>query len=250
MVSVNLDRNLLIDKDGRKHELSANDFWYIAPQGGFDSLLRGLPQKKMISEIGLTLHNAKIGEGMVLAMDDLLRSIKPAPFRTSKQAQKVEETFESIRLAYYPHKPSRLRCYFLSLSEDSAKKRQKECGWSNRKIVKCRLILSSGRFHYANIREYEEPAKNEYIGSKDIEAHAHRYWNKCSESNLEVNNIEVLADCALYFPDWSTFSLLQVDSSDLEKNPDSFQNIEVFSEDGENPPRWQSLTEKNGDNIY
>jgi hypothetical protein len=151
------------------------------------------------------LHNAHIGEGIAPAMTDLLKGIEIKCHKNHLFAKKSEEIFESIRFDYYPHRPSRLRCHFLSLSLEIAKERNKEWNWEKDcMIVRCYLILSSGIFHYANIKEYESSASC-YNSDKCVEKHAHKYWEEFAEGNFLNTGIEVLADSALYFPDWKTF---------------------------------------------
>ena len=87
---IDLDSKELIDKDNNKHQLHPHEFWYMAPK-----------------KEGILLHNAVCGEGIVLAMDDLLKGISIKPSKSKPQLNKVEELFEEIRLKYYPHLPSR-----------------------------------------------------------------------------------------------------------------------------------------------
>jgi hypothetical protein len=70
----------------------------------------------------MILHNAHLGEGVVIAMDDLLKGIAP---RTLKRgaSKEAEETLEKVRQDSFPHLPSRLRCFFLNYDKDVAEKR-------------------------------------------------------------------------------------------------------------------------------
>ena len=68
------------------------------------------------------------------------------------------------------------------------------------------MILSQGRFHYADITQYENCAQQNNGG----EEYAHLYWKKFVEGNFDLSEIEVLADSALYFPNWETFGRVTI----------------------------------------
>lgn len=190
-VTADLNNYIINDRDGKEHKVYHHKLWYMAP----------------ITNPAILLHNARIGEGIVLAMTDLLDGINIKPTRTIEKANKAEEVFEQIRLQHYSNRPSRLRCHFLSLSKEVAEERLINWEWQNsRRIVECYLILSSGRYHFADINEYEKVARGEVeISDKDIEEYAHRYWKESCIANPLDEKIELLADSALYFPDWKEF---------------------------------------------
>ncbi len=217
MPKVDLNNRELTDKDGRVHKLSSDIYWHIVPNGG------------------MLLHNAHIGEGIAVAMEDLLAGMKIKSDRRHQGANNAETIFENIRVACYPNQPSRLRCHFLFLSRDIAQQSLIKWGWEKkRRIEKCYLILSSGRFHYANIEEYEKSTRSD--SQADIENNAHRYWQEFREGKFCNTKIEVLADSALYFPDWENFETKAINLTDLKNKPLA-KKIEVFTENG----TWEQL---------
>jgi len=208
---IDLDNKELTDKDNKKHQLHPHEFWYMAPRRE------------------ILLHNAVCGQGIVLAMDDLLKGIPIKPNKKTPEAIKAEEIFEEIRLKYYPNRPSRLRCHFLSLSKEVAEKRLKEWKWENKRILtKCYLILSSGKYHFANINLYEKSAKenNENL----IKQYARSYWEGFTEADAGDEKIELLADSALYFPDWNNFPKIELANLSLHKELE--RKIEIFNDKG------------------
>lgn len=213
MTTHDLDSNELTDQDNNKYQLHPHEFWYMAPKGDF------------------LLNNAVCGKGIVPAMDDLLKGIAIKPWKGDAKLRKVEELFEKIRFKDYPNLPSRLRCYFLSISKEVAEQRLKEWGWENKRILtKCYLILNSGKYHFANIEEYVEAAKenNENL----IKQYAGRYWGEgFSEAKYSDKRIELLADSSLYFPEWEKFSKMEL--PDKPKNDDeNWLKLESYTEGG------------------
>ena len=158
-------------------------------------------------------------------MDDLLKGIAIKPW-------KQEELFEEIRFKDNPNLPSRLRCHFLSISKEVAEQRLKEwVGWKNKRILtRCYLILSSGKYHFANIDEYQEAVKekNENL----IKQYAGRYWGEgFSEAKYLDKRIELLADSSLYFPEWKKFSKMEL--PDKPKNDHvNWLKLESYTEGG------------------
>lgn len=228
MTKVDLNNYELTDEEGKLHKLFPEEFWHIAPnllEQDKSKILKGLeigcenswvPISNTTNmevadndhsvhpiELGLLLHNACIGEGIVGGMDELLKGIEIKPNKKNLYAYKAEAIFEKIREESYPDQPSRLRCHFLSLSREIAEERLKKWKLKNRTIVRCYLILSSGRFHYANIKEYEDAARS--TSDERITKHAHKYFEKFVEGKFPNAQIEVLADSGLYFPEWRTF---------------------------------------------
>lgn len=213
MTTHDLGSNELTDQDNNKYQLHPHEFWYMAPKGG------------------ILLHNAVCGKGIVPAMDDLLKGISIKSLKRNPKARKVEELFEEIRSKDYSNLPSRLRCYFLSISKEVAKQRSKEwkelmkwgrseqwMSWQDTRILtKCYLILNSGKYHLANIEEYKKAA--EANDEKLIKQYAGRYWGEgFSEVKYSDEKIELLADSALYFPEWETFSKMEPPDKTDDKN--------------------------------
>lgn len=93
----------------------------------------------------------------------------------------------------------------MSLDEASAQQRALAWNWGDRRLVRCFLILSQARYHYADVRDYEAAAPH-----GPSEAHARSYWQDYNPERIPVDVTEVLADAALYFPDWRSFPQLEL----------------------------------------
>ena len=134
----------------------------------------------------------------------------------------MEELFEEVRLVCRPDLPSRMRCHFLSISKEVAEERLINWGWEGKRILtKCRLVLSSGKYYFANIDNYQEATKK--IDEKLIKEFAYKYWTEgFLEANYLDKRIELLADSFLYFPEWEEFSKIELTNK---------VNFEVFTED-------------------
>jgi hypothetical protein len=187
-------------KDGQVLDIFPHEFWYIAPAkmtySSNDGFVRPL-------EFGFTLHNAVNGEGLVIGLDELLVGIEPS---TSKGgvAGEAEDLLERVRKDQYPNRPSRLRSYYLNYRKDVAEFRLNMFR-GERMLVRCYLVLNGGRYHYADISLYEQ-----LEGRPDDLVLAQKYWETSfnPESEDEHFRLEVLADSALFFPDWDTFPTL------------------------------------------
>jgi len=248
MTTHDLDSNELTDQDNNKYQLHPHEFWYMAPKGD------------------ILLHNAVCGKGIVPAMDDLLKGIAIKPRKRNEEIRskdyskskevaeqrlkkrKVEKLFEEIRSKNYSDLPSRLRCYFLSISKEVAEQRSKEWkDWVNlgqwiewkdtRILTKCYLILNSGKYHFANIKEYEKTKKTN--DETLIKKYAGRYWGEgFSEVKYSDERIELLADSALYFPEWKKFSKMELpDKANinypyLQRNNSNLLKLESYTESG------------------
>lgn len=184
---------MLSDKDGSSHKLWSQVLWYLAP-----ALTVPDPSTHPL-HLAMTLHNAKLGQGIAPALSVLLKDLPPRTGKTGT-AGVAEDLFETVRIREFPHRPSRLRSYFLSLDRASAEERAKTWGWDKRKLVRCYLILSGAKYHYADVRDYEGAARR---GA--TEADARSYWADYDPQRVPVEVTEVLADSALFFPDWRAF---------------------------------------------
>ncbi|MEQ8417387.1 MAG: hypothetical protein RIB71_23075 [Imperialibacter sp.] len=203
MVKVNLETLELIDKENNKHQLFEHEFWFLAPDiSKWTEEMGHLPP----TWFGMLLHNTKIGEGITPAMTDLLLGITPSTDKKDS-AKLAEELLEKIRLEKFANKPSRLRCHFLNYDKKTAIYRANAWSWQNKVIERCYLILSSGYYHYGDVRIYEELTKN----PENI-ALAETYWNTYFPSNDDYTNLEILADSCLYFPEWKEFKEIDKES--------------------------------------
>jgi hypothetical protein len=224
MTTHDLDSNELTDQDNNKYQLHPHEFWYMAPKRN------------------ILLHNAVCGKGIVPAMGVLLKGIAIKSVKENPKACKAEELFEEIRSKDYSDLPSRLRCYFLSISKEVAEQRSKKwrervnlgkscqlMTWQDTRILtKCYLILNSGKYHLANIKEYEKAAEEN--DENLIKQYAGRYWGKgFSEAKFLDERIELLADSALYFPEWETFSKMELPD---KPNDEKGLKLESYTEGG------------------
>lgn len=136
----------------------------------------------------------------------LLDGIPPST-RKSGSARAAEEEFEAIRLRDFPTPPSRLRSFFVSLDEASAKEQAQYWGWSGRTLVRCYLVLPGANYHYADVRDFEAAARGH-----SVTHHATSYWGDYDPEKVPPGVTEVGADGSLYFPDWRRFPQLDVDA--------------------------------------
>jgi len=202
-VKVDWKSLILYDKEGNEHQIFEHEFWYLAP-----TKITWNEKERSINplDFAMVLHNAKNGHGIVVGMDQLLEGIEPKSLK-SGSAKVAENLLEEIRKDKYPEKPSRLRCHYLNYDKKIAEKRAISWNWKNRKIVRCYLILSSGRYHYADVSVFEKLV----LDQNNISL-AEKYWETFLPIATEdFYNLEILADCCLYFPDWQTFPSIDID---------------------------------------
>lgn len=194
------DKNVIITSiNGVPLELYPHEYWYLAPcrttyEPG--DVFRPL-------NFAFVLHNARLGNGVVIALDDLLSGITHATLKggTSKEAELL---LEKIRGERFPEKPSRLRSYFLNYSKHVAERRENTMFRGNRKLVRCQVVLNSAKFHHADVDIYER-----LTGRPDDVNLAAKYWEEFKPvTQAEFDRLEVIADSMLYFPDWKNFPLL------------------------------------------
>lgn len=196
-----IEENKLVGAGGEIHELWPDEFWQVVPSR--TSYLQGEKAVRPL-DFAFQLHNASMGEGLADALDDLLVGIAPATMKRGA-ARDAEILLESIRAQEFPNLPSRLRCHFLSVDRETAERRASDMFRGDRSVVRCRLVLSSGRFHYADVSLYES-----LEGRPDDRALARKYWQTFNPTELgERQRLEVLADSALFFPDWRKFPRIE-----------------------------------------
>lgn len=123
-------------------------------------------------------------------------------------AAEAELLLERIRLEAFPDKPSRLRCYFLNLDRTTAEYRMRGILRGNNTLVRCYVVMNGARVHFADCDVYER-----LEGRPDDTTLARTYWETFQpQENEQVKRLEVLADNALYFPDWETFPTIPIES--------------------------------------
>lgn len=205
--------NQLIGSKGEVHELWPHEFWYVAPARTVYT-----PGERIVNplEFAITLYNARNGEGVACGLDQLLEGIEPTSLKNGVAAD-AEKKLEAVRQANFPSRPSRLRSYFLNYDKCVAEQRSKFMFRGERMIVRCYLLLSSGRYHFGDIDAYER-----LEGRPDDDALANKYWETFSPATeADRTRLEVVADSALYFPDWQEFPTLDQNSlvSWMNDNP-------------------------------
>ena len=190
----------LIGTNGEVHEVWPQQYWYLAPSRTTYAYGEGRVRPL---EFAFVLHNAYIGQGLVCSLDVLLAGIDPQPMKGGAAAE-AELLLEAVRSCEFPLKPSRLRSYFLNYDRSIAEHRAKHMFRDKREIARCLLVRSGSAYHFADVGLYEQ-----LEGRPDDEALARRYWQDfVPREAVEYLRLEVLADSALYFPDWKTFQRL------------------------------------------
>ena len=190
----------LIGINGEVLDLWPQEYWYVAPAR--TSYRRGEGVVKPL-EFAFLLHNAVKGEGLVNCLNVLLEGIEPATMKGGAGAD-AERLLEVIRQRDHSLLPSRLRSYFLNYDKAVAEARAKAMFRGQRKLVRCHLIRNGGRYHFADIDLYER-----LEGRPTDESLAKKYWETFIPSDEASRaRLEVLADSALYFPDWRQFQTL------------------------------------------
>ncbi len=179
-------------------------FWYLAPSRTKYQCDEGRVRPL---EFAFVLHNASVGHGLVPSLDVLLAGIDPKPNKGGAAAD-AECLLEEVRANEFPEKPSRLRSYFLNHDRSLAELRTRDMFRDDRQISLCYLVRNGGRYHFADVGLYEQ-----LEGHPDDRALARRYWSNFMPTDPQQHHrLEVLADSALYFPEWETFPQLDHDS--------------------------------------
>ena len=195
----------LIGQNGEIHDLGPHEFWYLAPaETNFQLHNATVPPL----DYAILLHTARLGEGVVPPMRKLLEGL---PRTTNKRgvAAQAEQLLEDIRNIHFPDLPSRLRCHFLNFDRVVAECRSNSMFRRKRILTPCYTILTDSSFHFADVEIYER-----LEGSPDDAALAKTYWGTFIPANsTQASSLEVLADCALYFPEWRSFPNLEEVSS-------------------------------------
>lgn len=199
-VKIDWNRNVVTQGE-TEFPFDPREYWIIAP-----SVSSWQPGDGVIGPLGFAymLHNARVGEGFLPPLATLTEHFTPRSLKKGR-ALVAENLIEERRIAIYPEMPSRLTSYFLNTHRDTAEKRMKDWGWQDRMLVRCHILTTTGCLHAAFVSNFEELARN-----NSLTEFADRYWTETPSliTDKNKNNIEILADCALYFPDWVDFDLL------------------------------------------
>lgn len=191
-----LEENAIRSSDGKTLQLYPHEFWYLAPER-----ISFSPSERNVkaTDFALLMHNAVVGHGLVISMEVLLDGIES---KTEKggAAGEAERLLESTRSREFQSLPSRLRCHFLNFHRTTAEQRMHSMFRRPRSLVRCRLA-GTGTMHFADVGLYEQ-----LEGRPDDAGLARRYWQTFEPKTVaEAARLEVLANAALYFPDWREF---------------------------------------------
>lgn len=203
-----MSRMVITTDDGAEHELWNHEYWHLCPTKTTWTPSDG---KGDLLQFAMLLHNAKKAHGLVLAQEDLLIGIKLVSLKNGSP-QKAENLLEEVRKENFPNLPSRLRCHYLNYDKDTAEQRAMRWNWKDKHLARCYIIRSGGFFHHADIEIYERLARCD-PQNREL---AYQYWQTFHPSSpSEFSRLEVLANSALYFPDWQGFP--EVDTNALEQ---------------------------------
>jgi hypothetical protein len=182
-----------------KYKLNKHQFWYLAPKLTSWKESDGPVDPLMFAYL---LHNTKYFKGLTPLMSDLNANLDLKTMK-SGGTKLAEELLEKVRQEKYPEKPSRMKCHFLNFSKESGAKRQTSWGtsFSERRLERCFIVESTGPVHWADVTIFEKLCSD----PMNV-ALAESYWNQFfPKDDKEKENLEILGDCNLYFPEWSAF---------------------------------------------
>lgn len=193
----------ITSSNGIRLELFPHEYWYLAPCR--TEFKPGENLKAL--DWAFVLHNARIGKGVVCALDDLLSGITPSTMKGGA-GKEAELLLEKIRIERFPEKPSRLRSYFLNYSRHVAELRANSMFRGNRQLVRCHVVLNSAKFHHGDVEIFDK-----LTGRPDDKDLATSYWDEFKPvTDAEFDRLEVIADSMLFFPDWAEFPILNPDT--------------------------------------
>jgi hypothetical protein len=203
-VVIDWSRGIII-RDGTEFPFDTTEFWILAPSTSTWDVDDG---EILPLEFGFMLHNARIGRGVLPPLATLTAHFTSRSLKSGSPLE-AEQLIEKRRREVFPEKPSRLNSYFLNTHRDVAEKRAAMWGWRDRALVRCHLMTTTGSLHCGRVSNYEAVVKN-----PTSEALADRYWQDSPSIVTEDmrDDVELVADCGLYFPDWTTFDLLDADA--------------------------------------
>ncbi|MUL16339.1 hypothetical protein [Aliivibrio fischeri] len=206
-VVADIENLRVIDTKGNEYELWDHEYWYLSPNRTSYHPAEGAINPY---SFGMVLHNANCGQGIHVAMENLLDGIEVTVQKVGG-AGEAERLIEEARLRINPQLPSRLRCFYLNHDKYVALARIQAWGFTERELVRCYSIRSSAFYHYADVRLFEVLAKD------PTQVHlAEQYWDTFNPQDpKERQFLEVLVNGALYFPDWKQFP--RIDENELIK---------------------------------
>lgn len=197
-MSWELRGNKLIGLADEQYDLWSHELWYVVPARTHYSPYDGKKVRPL--EFAYVLHNASLAKGLLISPTNMADGMELKSMKSGAAAD-AENLLEALRQEYCPERPSRLRCYFLNRDRDVAEYRMGDTLRGNKTLVRCFLVLNGAKVHYADSRIYER-----LEGRPDDANLAIKYWETFEpKSEDDRRSLEIIADCALYFPDWETF---------------------------------------------
>lgn len=195
-----LNETELTNGKGLTYQVLPHEFWYVVPARTSYSEAEGRVRP---TEFAFVMHNARVAQGLLISPSRLTGGARLRPAKRGAGGE-AEELLEAIRKEHFPEKPSRFNAYFLNFTEELARQRSKDVLRGNKQVVRCLVVMNGARVHFADMERYER-----LEGRPDDRNLALTYWDTFTpESDLESSRLEVVADAALYFPDWESFPTL------------------------------------------
>ncbi len=200
MVEVDWSAGIVV-REGVRFPMDHHEYWIAVPSRS-DWQVGDGPVGPL--DFGFMLHNARIGEGVLPPLAKLSEHFESRSLK-GEGALQAEQLLEARRKANYPDKPSRVSSYYLNSHRDVAEDRVAAWAWQDRRIVRCHLLTTTGTLHGALVSNFEA-----LVADPTSEPLADRYWSEVVNEITEANrhDVEILADCGLYFPDWESFELI------------------------------------------
>lgn len=197
--------NKLIGLTNEQYDLWPHELWYVVPARTHYSTYDGQTVRPL--EFAYVLHNASLAEGLLISPTNMAHGLEPKSLKRGASAE-AENLLESLRQDRCPERPSRLRCYFLNLDREVAEYRMRDTLRGNKTLVRCFIVLNGAKVHFADSRIYEQ-----LEGRPDDADLAIKYWETFEPGTEDDRrSLEIVADCALYFPDWKTFPTIPIES--------------------------------------
>lgn len=204
-MSWELQGNKLVGMAEERYDVLLHEFWYVVPARTHYSPYDGKKVRPL--EFAYVLHNASLAKGLLISPTHMAHGIGPRTLKGGAAAD-AENMLESVRFEHYPNLPSRLQCHFLNHDREAAEYRMRDTLRGNRTLVRCHIVLNGAKAHYADSRIYER------LEGRPVDTSlAKAYWQTFKPKNDEDRrSLEVIADSALYFPDWKTFPTIPFES--------------------------------------
>jgi hypothetical protein len=169
-------------------EIDETTYWHLMPVSG--------------ATAQMFFNNAIVGKGLVhsvsfmVELDPNLENAQ-TPYSIGTSEAKKEGVFEHVRVAHFPHLPSRLKALYVFPSTEAADRAQREWYASDPKVAIRAWIAQGSNVHEADAQLLR--------GSPESwPGNAERYW---AGETTDDPFPELIVHGSLYFPDWETFEI-------------------------------------------